>query len=233
MLAPVQRVDPAAEAMAGRWSRMGFRAALVGVPVVLGFLFAQIGWFWDALSWAGIAMVVLVAVMVVVVIGVLCRHAAAISQIHRLNATVVTLAEAAAIPQDLAEAMWCERQRNQLLEKHQALETSGWAQTVAAFRDPAAPFDGSLDHWSPKAEELARWAQRNLPALYTEDDVEKPIPQTAPGEAEMTELRRMEFRSLYWRKQMMDRYVAAIAAKLEARAEHLRQSITEAGNPLG
>jgi len=119
-----------------------------------------------------------------------------------------------------------------LLDKHRALETTGWAQTVAAFQDSTAPTDGSLDHWTAQAEELARWAQRNLPALYTDNDVEKPIPQTAPGEAEMPELRRMEFRSLYWRKQMMDRYVSAIAAKLEARSEHLRQAITEAGNPL-
>jgi hypothetical protein len=171
--------------------------------------------------------------MAVVVIGVLGRYSAASRQIRRLNATVASLAAAAAIPQDLAEAMWCERQRQQLLDKHQALEAAGWAPTVAAFQDPAAPFDGSLDHWSPKAEELARWAQRNLPPLYTEDDVEKPIPQTAPGETAMAELRRMEFRSLYWRKQMMDRYISAIATKLEARAEHLRQTITEAGNPLG
>jgi hypothetical protein len=233
MRTPVTRVDPATEATAGQWSAVGFRAALVGVPVALCFLFAQIGWFWGALGWAGIGMVALVAVMAVVVIGALWRQGAASRHIRRLNETVAALAKTAVIPQDLAEAMWCERQRDQLLEKQRVLDAGGWAPTVAAFQDPAAPFDNSLDHWSPQAEELARWAQRNLPPVYTEDEVEKPIAQTAPGEAAMAETRRMEFRSLYWRKQMMDRYVSAIAAKLEARAEHLRQTIAEAGNPQG
>lgn len=219
---------------AGQVSRLALQLALVGVPGVLCILFAQIGWFWLALGWAGMATVALIAVLAVVLIAALLRQAtAAASQMRHLNETVAKLSQAAAIPYALAEAMWCERQRALLLEKSQALAAAPWQQTVQAFQDSDAPYDGSLDHWTAQAEDLARWAQRQLPALYTVDDVEKPAVQTAPGEAEMAERRRMEYRSLYWRKQMMERYVEAIAAKLEARAEALRQTLTDAGNPLG
>ncbi len=237
MHAPVQGIDPVSKAIAGQGNGMGFRVALMGVPAALCFLFAQIGWFWQALGWAGLAMVALVAVMAVVLIAVLCRHltgrAAAASQIRALQETVARLSQAAAIPYALAEAMWCERLRDLLLEKSQVLGAAPWEQTVRSFQDSTAPYDGSLDHWTPQAEELARWAQHHLPALYTAGDIEQPAPQTAPGEAAMAELRRMEYRSLYWRKRMMERYVDAIAAKLQTRAETLRQTIADAGNPLG
>ncbi|MDR3525915.1 MAG: hypothetical protein P4L57_01460 [Rhizomicrobium sp.] len=229
MRAPVQREFASATGL-GR--RLGLGAALIGLPATLCLLFAQIDWFWVALGWAGMAMVALVAVMAVMVIAALSRPAAT-SQIRRLQETVAKLSQAAAIPQALAEAMWCEQQRELLLDKSEALAAAPWEQTMRAFQDDTAAYDGSLDHWTPEAEALARWAQLHLPTHYTVDDVEKPAPQTAPGEAAMAELRRMEYRSLYWRKQMMERYVDAIAAKLETRAQSLRQTITAAGNPLG
>jgi len=232
MHASVERVEPAPEAVPDRRGRAVFAAAAVGVPLALALGFSQISWFWNGLGWAGLGMIVLIGVMAVYVIGTMSRLGAsreARKHIRELEEALADVRKAAQIPYEMAEAMWCENQRDQLLEKHRGLGGYVWEKTIRAYKDPhiTAP-----DCWTPAAEELALWARHHLPALYTEDDIEKPAPQQAPHEAEIPEPRRMEYRTLNWRKQMMERYVCAIAAKLDSRASELRASIAEAGNPL-
>lgn len=232
MHASGERVEPASNAGPGRGGRAVFAAAVVVVPLALARGFSQISWFWTGLGWPGLGMIALIGVMAVYVIATMSRLGAnreAQRHIRELEETLADVRKAAQIPYELAEAMWCENQRDQLLEKHRGLGGYVWEKTIRAYKDPhiTAP-----DCWTPAAEELALWARHHLPALYTEEDIDKPAPQQAPHEIDIPEPRRMEYRTLYWRKQMMERYVGAIVTKLDARAVELRTSVAEAGNPL-
>lgn len=235
MQVPLEGDGAASKAKAEMWGRIAFRAAVIVVPAALSWGFMQIGWFWNGLGWAGIGMIALIAVMAVYAIATMSRlnaDANARRQIRLLQENLAALRQTAQIPCELAEAMWCETQRDRLLEKYRILDGAIWEQTLSAYKAVSSTSETERDRWTPAAEELALWARRNLPALYTGDDIERPTPQQAPGETEMAEPRRMEYRALYWRKQMMDRYVEGIAGKLEVRAEELRGQIADAGNPL-
>lgn len=209
---------------------MAVGAALAIIPVIVAVLFAQIGWYWQALGWAGIAMSGLIAAMIAAVIGLALREAEARPARTQLEAQAAGLAMTQEVAAALAEMMWCERRRDQLLEKHRTLNGALWDKAVHAYRD--ASHSGECDLWTPAAEEVALWAQHHLPALYTSAEFDTSAPETAADETGIAEDRQSAFRDLYWRKTMMARYVETIITQLDARAEELRGDIAEAGCPL-
>ncbi len=234
MRAHLKRLGSASQTP-GRRSRIGFGVLAVCAPAAMSVLFSQIDWFWQSLGWAGVATVAFLTLMALYVIAAARRYAsvsAAEAELKRLHERVGALAVAVDAQHELAEAMWCDQQCDKLLAKHRDLNATFWPMTLNALKK-GTPLDAKADRWTAAAEDLAMWARRALPALYTEEDtIEKIEPQLAPDEDQIPEVSRMEYRTLYWRKQMMDKYVSSIAAKLESRAEQLRSRFIDAGNPL-